>query len=89
MGVWLFFRAGLRSSSCVAMEMDGCFNLYPWWLLVYEQKMKQQIVTKKGRGQIKSSTSITFSSISLPASGRFRGLEELGVSLDWKRRQSA
>lgn len=61
------------------------------------EKMRQQ-VKKKGREDGNGSSSkeaknvisnhITFSSISLLAPGRFRGLRELGGSLGWNRKES-
>lgn len=59
-------------------------------------KMRQQLAQQKEKQKLKSkeatntsSNHVTFSSISLLAPGRFRGLGELGVSLDWNDRESA
>lgn len=59
-------------------------------------KMRQQLTQQKEKQKLKSkeatntsSNHVTFSSISLLAPGRFRGLGELGVSLDWNGRESA
>lgn len=49
MGVWLFFRAGLEASACVAMETDALTSP-PLVAPIYEQKIKCQMVTKEERG---------------------------------------
>lgn len=102
LGKWLWFRAGLIPAS--ALHGNRHSNTCHCSILKKLEVMDEDNIDewaneaedsreKKGGGIRKlykytSSNHITFSSISLLAPGRFRGLREPGVSLDWNGEES-